>query len=261
MRRVLGLLIPLGLLVLFANADAAPGYLGGATVDITGVVPPPPTKGDIRYETDRKVFKAMKRQIGSDRWQRATSDVVYKTPTMEQDFACATGLALTPERFPAVTRLLNNASADTGRANNYAKNIWKRQRPFRIDNGETCEDKKELGDSYDYPSGHTTKGWTLGLVLADVLPDRANQILARARAYGESRIVCRVHNYSAVENGRLGATVTMATVRQSPGYLADLAAARAEVAAARANAPAPDPARCAAEARALDPSVLTALKK
>ena len=259
-RRIGRLMVLAGVSLLIA-ADRPAGYLGGATVDITGVVPPPPMKGDIRYATDRDVFKAMKRQVGSPRWKAATSDVNYSTPVMEADFSCATGLALTPDRFPALTRLLDNASADTGRANNYAKNRWQRLRPFRIDPGETCEDKKELGDSYDYPSGHTTKGWTLGLVLADVLPDRANPILARARAYGESRIVCRVHNFSAVENGRLGATVTMATVRQTPGYLADLAAARAEVAAARAAAPAAAGPSCGAEDALLGPSVLQGLKK
>lgn len=252
-------LAPLAPLALLAAADRPAGYLNGATVDLTVIVPPPPVKGDIRYQTDRQVFRAMKRWIGSPRWQAATADVIYATPTMEQDFACATGLSLTPGRFPAVTRLIDNASADTGRANNYAKEYWQRLRPFRIDAGETCEDKRELGNSYDYPSGHTTKGWTVGLVLADVMPDRAGPILTRARAYGESRIVCRVHNYSAVENGRLGATVTMATVRQSPGYLADLAAARAEVAAARGDAAAPDGPRCAAQNKLLDPSVLTGL--
>ena len=232
MRRRAFLVPALALAGLIA-ADKAPGYLGGATVDITTVVPPAPVKGDIRYATDRKVFKAMKRAVGSARWRAATGDVIYATPAMEQDFACATGLPLSPDAYPATTRLLNNASADTGRANTAAKDRWRRLRPYKIDPGETCEDKAELGDSYDYPSGHTTKGWTFGLVLADVLPERAGPILARAREYGESRIVCRVHNFSAVENGRLGATVTMATVRQTPGYLADLAAARAEVAAAR----------------------------
>jgi acid phosphatase (class A) len=260
-RRAWALLPLVALLLPLAAADRPAGYLGGATVDITGVVPPPPVKGDIRYETDRRIFRAMKRLIGSARWAAATRDVDYATPAMEQDFACATGLAITPERMPVLTRLINNASADTGWANNAAKDRWQRLRPFHIDAGETCQDKRKLGDSYDYPSGHTTKGWTMGLVLADVMPDRADPILARARAYGESRIVCRVHNYSAVENGRLGATVSMATVRETPAYLADLTAARAEVAAARNSAPAPDPAACAAQDRLLGPSVLTGLRR
>lgn len=261
MRRLPLRMLPLCLLLPLMGADRPAGYLGGATVDVTDVVPSPPTTGDIRYATDRAVFKAMKRLIGSPRWQAATSDVDYRTPAVERDFACATGLPLSPARFPALTRLLENTEADIGRANDFAKNKWRRLRPFLIDKGETCQPKGEVADSYDYPSGHTMLGWAYGLVLADVLPDRADPLLRRARAYGESRMVCRVHNYSAVENGRLATTVVMATVRQTPGYLADLAAARAEVAAARPAATPPDPAQCAADDRILGPSPLTALRR
>lgn len=253
-------LIPLA--ALFAiGADRAPGYLAPGTVDLTAVLPPAPVKGDIRYETDRRVFRAMRHEIAGARWQLAKRDVDYATPAMMRDFSCAAGIALSPETTPATYRLLLNASADTGAANETAKRKWRRLRPFRIDAGETCEDKRELGDSFDYPSGHTTKGWTFGLVLADALPTRATPILTRARAYGESRIVCRVHNSSAVENGRLGAGVTMTFVRATPAYQADLAAARAELARAAAGAAAPDAAACAAEQAQTARSVLTGLRK
>ena len=125
-----------------------------------------------------------------------------------------------------------------------------------------CESKAELAKSYDYPSGHTTRGWTFGLILSDLEPDRATPILIRARAYGESRIVCGAHNMSAIEAGRLGATVTLQAVRQSAAYQADLAAAKAELAAARANhARAPEAGACAAEAALERPSVLAGLTK
>jgi acid phosphatase (class A) len=65
---------------------------------------------------------------------------------------------------------------------------------------------------------------------------------------------------SAVEAGRLGATVTMEEVRLSPGYQADLAAARAELATKRAAAE-PLPPSCAAEMALVDPSVLAGLRK
>ena len=242
-------------------ADAPSGYIAPDAIDLTKILPAAPVKGDIRYETDRKVFKAMKAQIGSPRWQLATQDVVYATPVMMQDFSCAAGIALSPEATPATYRILAIASADTGHANVAAKAHWKRLRPFQIDPGETCEDKKELGGTFDYPSGHTTKGWTFGLVLAALLPDRATPTLARARAYGESRIVCRVHNMSAVEAGRLGATATMAAIRDTAAYQADLAAAKAELAAARRNGTPPDGAACAAEAALTTPSVLDGLKR
>jgi acid phosphatase (class A) len=147
---------------------------------------------------------------------------------------------------------------DTARENNVAKDSFKRLRPFLIDKGDVCEaDPKEVAKSYDYPSGHTTRGWTEGLILAELLPARATPILTRARSYGESRLVCRVHNASAVEAGRVGATATMDVVRATPAYQADLAAARTELADVQ---PKPDAAACEREARIVWPSVFAGLK-
>jgi acid phosphatase (class A) len=259
MKSALLVALAVGIAGIGIAADTPQGYLAPHGIDITTILPPAPTKGDIRYETDRSIFRAMKAKIGSPRWAAAKADVDYATPTMMHDFECAAGVTLDSATLPATTRLLANASADTGRANNDAKEFWKRLRPFRIDEGETCQAKKELGDSFDYPSGHTTKGWTLGLVLADLLPDRAGPIMARAREYGESRIVCRVHNMSAVEAGRISATVSMEQVRAAPGYGADVAAAKAEL--ATAHPAAPDAGRCTAEKAVLEPSVLAGLKE
>ncbi len=260
MRYRIQVLALIGVAVIATAASEHKGYLD-KPVDFTTIVPPPPQKGDIRYETDRKVFRATRPMLDTPRGHLATSDVPSDVTDVMKDFSCAAGVKLSPETTPATWRLLVNANADTARANNLAKDYWKRLRPFLIDNGPVCEDKVELAKSYDYPSGHTTRGWTFGLVLSDAEPDRSTPIQVRARSYGESRIVCGAHNMSAIEAGRLGATVTMETVRQTAGYRSDLEAARAELKAARANpALAPDAGACSTEAGLVEHSVLTALK-
>lgn len=254
------LLAPLGALLLI-GADAPPGYIGGATIDVAPVVPPAPQKGDIRYATDRKVFKATRALLATPRGTLATADVPGSINAVMQDFSCAADITLSQQATPATFRLLTNASADTSRATNAAKDMWKRKRPFLIDKGPICEDREELARSYDYPSGHATRGWTFGLVLSDLLPDRATPILTRARAYGESRIVCGAHNLSAIEAGRLSATATMQAVRGTAGYQTDLAAARAELAAARANGQSPNAATCMTEATLTRASILADLRR
>jgi acid phosphatase (class A) len=247
-------------LALVAAASDYKGYLQ-TPVDITTVVPDAPQKGDVRYEADRKMFRATRAMLDTPRGKLATDDVPSSVIEVMKDFSCAAGVKLSPETAPATWRLLANANADTARANNLAKEHWKRLRPFLIDKGPVCSSKEELAKSYDYPSGHTTRGWTFGMVLTDAEPDRATPIQVRARAYGESRIICGAHNMSAVEAGRLGATVTMDTVRQTAGYQADLEAARAELKAARANpALAPDAAACSTEAGLVAKSVLVGIR-
>ncbi len=43
--------------------------------------------------------------------------------------------------------------------------------------------------------------WAWALVLSEMAPDRADQILARGLAYGEGRAICGVHYASDVEAG------------------------------------------------------------
>jgi acid phosphatase (class A) len=138
---------------------------------------------------------------------------------------------------------------DVSRATNLPKDIYKRQRPYLIDEGPICVVKSDLlAKSPDYPSGHNTWGWTVGLIMAEVAPDRATEILSRAKAFGESRLVCGVHNLSAVEAGRMNGSIVVAALHGQAAFRKDLEDVRKEVATARKAGPAPDPAMCAKEA-------------
>src|SRR3569623_2197869 len=161
-----------------AGLTAATQYKGylDTPADITTIVPDAPQKGDIRYQADRKVFRATRALLTTPRGKLATDDVPSSVIDVMKDFSCAAGVKLSPETTPVTYRLLANANADTARANNLAKDHWKRLRPFLIDKGPVCDSKEELAKSYDYPSGHSTRGWTFGMVLSDAEPDRATPI-------------------------------------------------------------------------------------
>ena len=133
-------------------------------------------------------------------------------------------------------------------SSNTAKQFYKHPRPYQLDRGRICQPATELADSPDYPSGHTTYGWTWATLLAELVPDRATAITARGRAYGESRIICGVHNRSAVDAGVMTAAATLTAVQSSPQFQADFAAARAELAGLRRNPAASRPAQCDVEA-------------
>lgn len=232
------------------EGDEPTHYLAKGRFDLLAVLPPAPRPDDIRGRADRAIFRQTRKLIGTPRWDLATNDVQLDDGHMAQDFSCALGVTLTPQAAPATMRLIHNAGSDTARATGIAKNFYKRQRPYLIDKGPTCQPAAELKGSYDYPSGHTTAGWTWATLLAELAPDRATQILARGRAFGESRIVCGAHNASAVEGGRLSASATLTALSQSPDFQHDLAAAKAEIDALRRDAatPRPDAAQCQREA-------------
>lgn len=226
---------------------AGQGYLGDSGPDTYKILPPAPVVGTPRYEADRAVYKATRALKDSPRWSLAQNDV--NQGAILKDLSCAVGVELTAANAPKTSAMILRIGRDVSRATDRPKDIYKRQRPFLIDKGETCIDQSpSLAKSPDYPSGHNTWGWTVGLVLAELAPDRATEILSRARAFGEGRLVCGVHNLSAVEGGRMNASIVVAGLHGNTEFRRDLDVARSEVAAARKAGPAPDPAACAKEA-------------
>jgi acid phosphatase (class A) len=230
-----------------APPSAPKGYLAVGALDTSKVLAPAPKPGEPRYEADRKTFLASRALKDTPRWALAQADVDEKK--ILADFGCALGFVPTPETTPKLVALLMKLRYDVRDAVNKPKDLYKRQRPYLIDEGPICVDKSDaLAKSPDYPSGHNTWGWTIGLIMAEVAPDRATEILSRAKVFGEGRLVCGVHNLSAVEAGRMNGSIVVAALHGQEAFRKDLDAVRKEVAAVRKAGPAPDPAMCAKEA-------------
>jgi acid phosphatase (class A) len=232
-----------------AMAKAPPrlGYLGPAAPDTYAILPPSPTPGDARDQADRAIFKQSRRYAHEPRWAQAQNDA--NSAGILKDLACAIGVELTPQNAPKTTALIRKLAPDVSLATNHPKDIYKRPRPYLRDPGPICVPKDpDLARSPDYPSGHNTWSWTVGLIMAELVPDRATPILIRARAFGENRLICGVHSLSAVEAGRDNGAIVVAALHGDAQFRADLDAARAEIAAVRAAGPAPDAGFCKAEA-------------
>jgi acid phosphatase (class A) len=223
-------------------------YLGQkAWPDASQILPAPPATGSQREAQDQALFKASRALEGSDRWKLAQDDVPTAPGAMLTSFQCAAGLALTPQSAPKLTAMLSRIGMDSAFQVAAVKDVYKRKRPYLISDGPICVARSaSLDASPDYPSGHATWGWAIGLVMAELMPDRATAILARARAYGESRAVCGVHSASAVEAGRTNGAALIATLHGNQDFRADMEQARAELQGLRMS-PKPLTADCAAE--------------
>ena len=135
-----------------------------------------------------------------------------------------------------------------------AKRKFSRPRPFMVNGKPSCTPKDEpmLRQDGSYPSGHSAIGYGWGLMLAELVPARASQLVSRGSAFGDSRRICNVHWLFDVEQGRMAAAATFARLHADPGFRADVDAARAELAGIEASGTAPAPSRdCAKEAAAL----------
>lgn len=238
-----------------ASAARPVGYLTAATMpNAIATIPPAPKEGETRNTLDWEIFRKTRALEGSDRWKLAQADDGYRPSDLLKDFSCAVGVQLTPENSPSLATILARTTVDAGMAAEAAKQLYRRTRPFMHNPGNICIARTPgLEASFDYPSGHGSLGWIAGLVVAQLAPEKASEALARGRAFGESRVVCGLHNMSAIEASRTNAAGVFAAVQASPDYREALAKAKAELAAARASGVAPEAAWCAKEAELVKP--------
>jgi acid phosphatase (class A) len=120
-------------------------------------------------------------------------------------------------------------------------------------NGEpicTPDEEAMLRTDGSYPSGHTAIGWGWGLILSELAPERAEAILARARAFGESRNVCNVHWRSDVIAGRMVGAAAVARLHTNRAFRDAMTAAGTDINGARERGLTPDR-DCGLEAAAL----------
>lgn len=190
-----------------------------------------PAAGSPAFAQDQAIHAAAQALRNGPRGALATTDADLHFPHAPGAFDCALGKPITQATTPRLYLLMQRTMVDAGMATYRAKDHYKRERPFVHYKESTCTpgDEAELRQDGSYPSGHTSIGWTWGLILVEIAPDRADALLARSRAFGESRLVCNAHWQSDVLAGRTIAASAVARLHADATFLADLAAAREEV--------------------------------
>lgn len=239
------------------------GYLNGYMLEADypnslALLPPPPAANSVVQTADVQAYEAGKALRQSARGQMAADDDNLKFPFAAGIFSCAMGLPISQESMPHTTMLLRRTLIDAGLATYKAKNHYQRTRPFATFKDATCVPKEEakLAKDGSYPSGHAALGWAWALVLAELSPVRADAILKRGLAFGQSRAICGVHWQSDVDAGRLVGSAAVAKLHANPVFAAQMAAAKIEISRAREKFASHtfDPTKptfCAAEAAAL----------
>ena len=235
--------------------EIMPGLLQGylskeEQLDSKAFVLPAPAGESARQAMDTAWSRKMLKLRGTARWDLAISDADLAFPAAAERFSCALGIEVSEEATPALYLLLRRTLTDIGLAPYSAKNAYERERPFMISNTPVCtpKDEEALRKDGSYPSGHTAIGWGWALILTELAPDRAEEILARGRAFGESRNVCNAHWYSDVVAGRLVGAAAVARLHASDEFQKAMDAARADIERMRQEGKTPQR-DCAVEAK------------
>lgn len=229
------------------------GYLDSKTIpnSIT-LLPPPPAPDSAAFAHDVEVARSTFPLRGTPRFELAVSDYDLNVSHLVDTFSCSINAEITEANAPYLYTVLRRSFSDINQSATAAKKFYKRQRPFQYNHEPigVPEARAFLESNPSYPSGHTAIGWGFALILTEIAPDRADELLARGRAFGESRNIVNHHWYSDVVWGRFMGAGTVARLHADPTFRADMDAARAEFTAIRAQGTTPKR-DCKAEAAAL----------
>jgi acid phosphatase (class A) len=214
------------------------GYLMAQAVpDSLALLPTPPAPGSVALALDQEISRTSLALRGTPRWNLAAEDAVLAFPAAADTFSCSLGVRITAQDMPHLYMLLRRAMVDAAASTRRAKDHYMRVRPFAVNGQPICtpNDEAALRKNGAWPSGHAAIGWAWALILSELAPEQADAILARGEAFAESRVICNVHWDSDVIEGRFMGAATVAVLHSNAAFLADLQAAKAELAAARAK--------------------------
>lgn len=193
----------------------------------------PPDTASARFAYDREQYEWGKTLRDTPRGKQAISDanLDWNTDWADDAFGEAFGMPITKETSPALYKLLYTMQQDSGSlATAEAKEHYMRTRPFVFWNEHTStpDHEEALAKNGSYPSGHTAIGWATALVLAEINPARATEILKRGFEFGQSRVIVGAHYQSDVDAGRVMGAAIIPILQNNKDFRKQLEKAKKE---------------------------------
>jgi acid phosphatase (class A) len=220
-------------------------FLRAAMVDIVALLPPPPAANSPAQAADlAAVVRAQRTARAAGTLQRAVDDAQMSCARLQD----VLGPELQSAAAREALRTIQAGAAAVSGVVQPAKMYWKRPRPFIVSKEVTPLADMALGvnraqrnersspsyvrDHTSYPSGHSTFGMACGLLLAQAIPERRAELIARGRLYGESRMIVGAHFPTDVLAGQVSATLGVALLLQNASFLQQFQEARTRLRAA-----------------------------
>jgi acid phosphatase (class A) len=201
-------------------------YLNPRQIDLTKLLAAPPAPDSSRQKSDLARVMEVQRVRTAAQVARAQEDV----HTSVFRFADVLGPQFNEANLPKTAALFAAAQHDAALVAKGGKRYFKRPRPFvnHADVHPTVPTNPK-GFYGSYPSGHATFGYMAAILLAQMVPEKRDELFARGREFGENRIVDGVHYPSDIEAGRIDGTLVANALMANPKFQQDFAAAKAEL--------------------------------
>jgi len=205
-------------------------YLPAGQPDAVQLLAPPPPAGSPEDRQEIDATYRVHTAATAEQLARGTDEIKLTI----FHFAPVIGLWFQPGKFPQTEALFKEVDVEAKAVSDAAKNHWQRIRPYHAEPKlfPNAIEAKPRTD-YSYPSGHSTRGTTFALLLAELFPEKRDALLEKGRDTGWLRVVGGVHYPSDIYMGRVLGQALAREFLRSDAFQRDLAAARAELATAK----------------------------
>ena len=210
-----------------AEAGQAPALLAPDALRPEWLLPAPPAVDSLQGKAELAEIKRISSEASPEVRAAADKDGATENVTFFADTLPGFDLA----RLPATKKLFDEIGNEEEQRTKIFKTYFARPRPYQVDPSITicASEGKGTTKPNSYPSGHATLGFSMGVVLANLIPEKNQAILARAKLYAEHRMVCGVHYRSDLVGGQALGTAMALKLMEAPSFKADYAAAKAEL--------------------------------
>jgi acid phosphatase (class A) len=217
----------LGLLISMLGAAPVwaqkPNYLG-QMIDLTELVAPPPPPDSMAYREDLADVIEMQEKRTEAQVKRAIDDNILSIYRFED----VLGPRFKRENLPVLDAFMEKAQADARAILIATKNAIQRPRP-----AAASKDVIALGGTprlpTAYPSGGVVFTTLATIVLSKMVPEKHFELSERNREYAVNRVVLGQHFPRDIRAGEIAGTVITYALLQTPAFVRDLQAARAEL--------------------------------
>ena len=202
-------------------------YVSSDLFNVGAWIAPPPEEGSAQQRTELEELRTIEAK-------RTMADLAIAVRDDRQMdifiFSDVMGLRFSSSNLPQTAELGRQVRQDVTLLDNAAKAHFKRPRPWVVDpNLIGCPLSVGRPSNAAYPSGHAANGYGFGIALAAIVPEKADAIMARAKSYAYSRMICGLHFRSDVEASVVVAAVAVQDMMNNPRFRAQLDAARREL--------------------------------
>ncbi|MGO4175694.1 acid phosphatase [Bosea sp. TAF32] len=205
------------------RAEDAKPFATAASIDLRTVLKPPPTQDSAQTKAEIGEVLTIQVTRSPEMEAQAQADAVEDI----WRFANVMGPAFKADSLPVFSAFFDRVVATEGAVVDPAKDSWKRPRPHQA--SPLVKPVVKISNSGAYPSGHTTVGTLMGIVLSNMVPEKRTEIMDRAWAYGWNRVIGGIHYRSDIEAGRIAGSVIAARIMEQPEFQTEFAAAKAEL--------------------------------